>query len=172
MPAILVSACLVGEPTRHDGAAAVCEAPQLARWRAEGRLVPCCPEVEAGCQIPRPPAEIEPGAGGVEVLEGRARIRDRRGTDVTSSYTRGAELALLRARAAGARLAILKDRSPSCGVTCIHDGTFGGRITAGRGVAAVRLERHGIRVFSEGQLEAAEAYLRTLEADAPGPAAP
>jgi uncharacterized protein YbbK (DUF523 family) len=163
---VLVSSCLVGETVRYDGTAVWCEAQHLAAWQTEARLVRACPEVEAGCPVPRLPAEIEPGATGVEVLAGRARIRDRSGADVTRAFARGARLALERAREAGVRIAILKDRSPSCGSTCIHDGTFCGRIKPGRGVTAALLEQHGIRVFSENQIADAAACLRALESDA------
>lgn len=167
MVRILISACLVGEPTRFDGTAAPCAAPEIARWQDEGRLLPVCPEVAGGCSVPRPPAEIQPGGTAEAVLAGRARIRDRSGADVTRPFIRGAEAALEAARAAGARLAILKDRSPSCGSSAVHDGTFTGRTVAGRGLAAGLLERHGIRVFSEGQIAAAAAHLADLEARRP-----
>ena len=37
---ILVSACLLGEMVRYNGAAATAASPILARWDAEHRLVP------------------------------------------------------------------------------------------------------------------------------------
>jgi len=52
-----------------------------------------------------------------------------------------------RARAAGARLAILKDRSPSCGCRNIH--LREGGISPGVGVTAALLAKNGIQVFSE-----------------------
>jgi uncharacterized protein YbbK (DUF523 family) len=164
---ILISACLVGEPTRFDGTAVPCETAEIARWRAEGRLLPVCPEVAGGCPAPRPPAEIEPAGTAEAVLAGRARVRDASGADVSEAFMRGAEATLETARRAGARLAVLKDRSPSCGSTVVHDGTFSGRTIAGRGLTAELLERHGIRVFSEAQTEAAAAYLALLEAEPP-----
>jgi uncharacterized protein YbbK (DUF523 family) len=167
MVRILISACLAGEPTRFDGTAVPCAAPEIARWQGEGRLLPVCPEVAGGCPVPRPPAEIEPGGTAEAVLAGRARIRDRSDADVTHPFIRGAEAALEAAREAGAGLAILKDRSPSCGSSAVHDGTFSGRTIGGRGLTAALLERHGIRVFSESQIAVAAAHLADLEARRP-----
>uniref|UniRef100_UPI001C5E654D DUF523 domain-containing protein n=1 Tax=Nonomuraea rhizosphaerae TaxID=2665663 RepID=UPI001C5E654D len=74
MERILVSACLMGRRVRYDGGAKASADAQLAAWRAEGRLVPFCPEVEGGLPIPRPAAEIERGAGGAAVVSGGARV--------------------------------------------------------------------------------------------------
>ncbi|MEW9553015.1 DUF523 domain-containing protein [Nonomuraea sp. NPDC050783] len=163
MEKILVSACLMGRRVRYDGGAKTSSAAVLAGWREEGRLVPFCPEVEGGLPIPRPAAEIERGAGGAAVLEGTARVLAADGTDVTREFLAGARLALEAARAAGARLAVLKEGSPSCGALAVYDGAFQGRRVPGQGVTTALLERHGIRVFSEDQLAEAAGYLRTLE---------
>lgn len=159
---ILVSACLLGSRVRYDGGAKTSDDETLARWRAEGRLVPFCPEVQGGLPVPRPPAEIEGGAGGAAVLAGTARIRTPDGEDVTDAFLSGARQALAAARSAGARLAILKEGSPSCGSLRIYDGTFGGRTIPGQGVTAALLERSGIRVFGEDRIPEAAAYLDRL----------
>ena len=49
----------------------------------------------------------------------------------------------------GARAAILKERSPSCGSGEIYDGTFSGTRTAGWGVTAELLRESGVRVYGE-----------------------
>lgn len=159
---VLVSACLLGEKVRYNGAAAAAASRILEEWRAEGRVVPFCPEVAGGLGVPRPAAEIL-GPGGASVLDGAGRVVTREGTEVTEAFLRGAELALQTARANGVRLAVLKDGSPSCGSGFVYDGSFRGRRTAGYGVTAALLERGGIRVFSEVRLEAAAGYLRDLE---------
>lgn len=159
MERILVSACLLGRPVRYDGRAKTSDDETLAAWRAEGRLVPYCPEVEGGLPVPRPPAEIEGGAGGEAVLAGKARIRTAAGEDVTEHFLAGAYRALELARAHGVRVAVLKEGSPSCGVLRIYDGSFQGRAVPGRGVTAALLARHGIAVFNEDQISRAAAYL-------------
>jgi uncharacterized protein YbbK (DUF523 family) len=169
MVRVLVSACLLGEAVRHDGRDARCAHPVLERWAREGRLVALCPEVAGGLGVPRPPAELQ-GGDGHAVLQGSARVVTRDGDDVTEAYRRGAAQALDAARAAGARVAILKDGSPSCGTRTIHDGRFAGTTRPGRGVTAALLEAAGLRVFSEQELDAARAYLERLEADTAEPA--
>jgi uncharacterized protein YbbK (DUF523 family) len=162
MLTILVSACLLGEKVRYNGAAAPAGSEVLTRWMNEGRLVPFCPEVAGGLGVPRPAAEIN-GGDGAAVLEATALVLTREPRDVTANFLRGAELALAAARTHGARLAILKDGSPSCGSGSIYDGTFSGTKRPGQGVTATLLERHGIRVFSESEIAAAAAYLKELE---------
>jgi uncharacterized protein YbbK (DUF523 family) len=164
---VLVSACLLGEKVRYNGAAATSDDALLAQWVDEGRVVPFCPEVAGGLGIPRPAAEIVRGCG-EDVLAGTASVVTRESDDVTDHFLRGAHLALAAARSHGVRLAILKDGSPSCGSDAIYDGTFSGRRREGRGVSAALLERHGVRVFSEARIAEAAAYLAALE-DSPLP---
>lgn len=151
MDRILVSACLLGQPVRHDGAA-LGGWPLLEQWQAEGRVVPLCPEVGGGLPTPRPPAEI-PGGQGAAVLDGRVPVRTVDGRDVTREFMAGAELALGLVRRQGIRFAVLKARSPSCGNSETYDGSFSGTRIAGEGVTAAALRRHGVRVFNETELE-------------------
>ena len=80
---------------------------------------------------------------------------------MTAEYNKGAESALLLAKMNGATLAILKVKSPSCGKGLIYDGTFTGNKIPGNGVTVELLEKNGIRVFTEEDVEkgAIEAYL-------------
>jgi uncharacterized protein YbbK (DUF523 family) len=146
---ILVSACLAGVPCTHAGEAKT--RAWALRLVAEGRAVACCPEVAGGLPVPRPEAEIQ-GGDGDDVLDGRARVVTAEGVDVTRQYLRGAEAAVAAARRAGAELAVLKARSPSCGVGRIHDGSFSGRLVAGDGVTAAALRRAGVRVVSDEEV--------------------
>ena len=159
---VLVSACLLGERVRYNGADARCASDVLERWGREGRLVPFCPEVAGGLPVPRPAAEIGPGDGRA-VLRGAAQVRDQAGHDLTRFFLEGARGALEAARAQGAPVAVLKEGSPSCGTATIYDGTFSGTRRAGPGVTAALLEENGIRVFSERELDLADAWLREHE---------
>ncbi|RKS68639.1 uncharacterized protein YbbK (DUF523 family) [Actinomadura pelletieri DSM 43383] len=163
MERILVSSCLVGRPVRYDGAAKPLDADLFEQWRGAGRLVPFCPEVSGGLAVPRPPAEIIDGDGHA-VLDGSAQIYTTTGRDVTAEFLHGARQALAAARRTNARIAILKEGSPSCGTHRIYDGTFTGARIPGEGVTAALLEREGIHVFSEKELPAVDSLLRTLEA--------
>lgn len=156
MEKILISACLLGEAVRYHGGDARLEHPLLQRWIAEGRLVPVCPEVAGGLGTPRPPAEIVMTATGRRVL---TTGRD----DVTDAFESGAELAVQASASHHIRIAILKDGSPSCGTTSVHDGSFTGRRIEGLGVAAARLAAAGVTVFSDAQLEEAATHLALIE---------
>ena len=158
-----MSACLLGEPVRYDGTDNRVPSTLLDRLRDQGRVVAFCPEVAGGLGTPRPPAEIV-GGDGEAVLDGEARVETDEGRDVTDAFLAGARGALEAAKRAGARVAILKDGSPSCGSSYTYDGTFSGtRREGAHGVTVALLERHGIRVFGEKDLEEAETYLGQLE---------
>ncbi len=160
---VLVSACLVGEKVRYNGADKASATPVLSRWLAEGRVVRFCPEVGGGLGVPRPPAGIR-GGGGLSVLDGDGRVVTSTGVDVTREFRLGAERALEVARRERVGLAVLKENSPSCGSLFIHDGSFSGGVEPGQGVTTALLERNGIRVFGEDRLADAADYLAALEA--------
>lgn len=50
-------------------------------------------------------------------------------------------------------LAILKSRSPTCGVHEIYDGTFSGTCIPGEGILAEALRKQGIPVIDEKEVE-------------------
>lgn len=147
---ILVSACLAGERCRYDGKDKTC--PEVVRLVAAGEAVPFCPEVAGGLMTPRPLAEIQ-GGDGTDVLAGRARVVNREGKDVTDLYLAGVRAGVELARRLGIRKAILKERSPACGVRAIYDGGFRGGLRSGRGVFAAALEQAGVLVCSEEEEE-------------------
>lgn len=148
MTNVLISACLMGAPVRYDGKGKPLDAGPLAKLNAHCRLVPLCPELAGGFQVPRPPAEIENGRTGDNVLDGQARVLELGGRDVTVMFIAGAEKALSFAQTENCRYALLIDGSPSCGSVMIYDGDFAGRKHAGNGVTAALLARHGIEVFT------------------------
>lgn len=140
----LVSACLTGLLCRHDGGS--CPDDAVMGLVAAGRAIPVCPEQLGGLPTPRSPAEIR-GGDGRDVLEGRARVVNKEGKDLTEVFLRGAHQTLRLARLCGAKWCLLKERSPSCGVKCIYDGTFSGRLRPGVGVAAALLREGGIDII-------------------------
>jgi uncharacterized protein YbbK (DUF523 family) len=141
--AIVVSACLLGRPCRFDGKDKL--TPELA-FALEGRnVIAVCPEELGGLETLRAACQIS-GGDGTDVLDGNARVIDADGIDQTEAFLSGARAAMEPALAAGAREAILKERSPSCGVKHVyHDGASG----PGQGVFAALLARNGIRVIDE-----------------------
>lgn len=139
----IVSACLVGMKCNWKGECSLNRG--LRSDFMAGRLFPVCPEVLGGCPVPRKPAETRGGAG-AGVLDGGARVVDSEGNDVTGKFVKGAEEVLRIAREKGAKEAILKSRSPSCGCGRVYDGTFSRALVDGDGVTAALLKRNGIAV--------------------------
>lgn len=143
---LLISACLLGRNCKYSGGNNYHPLTEALRDRYE--LVPVCPECMGGLPIPHDPSE--------RVGD---RVLSRTGADVTAEFKKGAELALRRAQQTGAKLALLKERSPSCGCGAIYDGSFTGALVPGRGVAAALLQESGIEVFGESELDALLARL-------------
>ncbi len=133
---VVVSACLCGIRCRFDGRDKRMD-EVVARVSDGAEVLPLCPEVLAGFGTPRP--SISFSADGKQAL-------DKKGHDVTATLEAGARLADLFAEEAGARRALLKERSPSCGVKHVFgpDGVMGGE-----GRFAARLKKRGLVVISE-----------------------
>ena len=138
---ILVSACLLGVKCKYNGGDNYSE--KLAALLQDHEVIPVCPEVAGGLGIPRIPCEI---VGGV-VMNAEGENKDR-------EFREGAEKCLQTALEQQADLAILQQRSPSCGVREIYDGSFSGRLIEGSGVFAALLLEHGFRVADAEEAEA------------------
>lgn len=145
-PIYLVSACLVGANTRYDGTSR--QDPVITKLVQEGRAIPICPEQLGGLTTPRPPAEIV-GGDGRDVLDGTALVVNDVDCDVTAAFVRGAKETLELAKTWQVAGAILKARSPSCGISHIYDGTFAGKLRPGPGVTAALLQEAGFTLFDE-----------------------
>ena len=152
MTAILVSACLLGQKVRYDGAAKTLDDERLSRWAERGWLHPICPELLGGLPVPRLPAEIEPGHDGTSVLSGQGRILDLHGGDVTDAFLQGAKIAVATAQKHGCKFALLTEGSPSCGTDVIYSGHHDGVRRAGMGVVTAALTQAGVQVFSSEQI--------------------
>ena len=140
MEKILISACLVGDKVRYDGKSQY--HPLIKELLEKYELVPFCPEVEGGLKTPRVPSEVR-----------GERVINKEGKDVTAQFNSGAEKALNICKYLNITKAILKDNSPSCGSTLIHNGLFDGRMIKGKGITTKLLESHGISVYSENEIE-------------------
>ena len=154
---ILISACLLGNPVRYNGTDLLLEHSLITKWQHQNRLISICPEVAGGMFTPREPAEIVKGSGDT-VLSGSASVMDKQGRDVTKPFVLGAEKALKMAMDNQCRVAIMTECSPSCGSSKMYNGTFTGTLIDGMGVTTALLERHGIRVFNQHQLEEVEDF--------------
>ena len=139
---LLISACLAGESCKYSGGSNALPPEKLAALEAKYRLVPVCPERDGGLPTPRTPSERRGD-----------RVLNRAGEDVTEAFRRGAQLALETARREGCRLALLKERSPSCGSGEIYDGSFTGTVIVGDGITAEKLKKCGLTVCGETEFE-------------------
>lgn len=137
---ILVSACLLGENLKYNGKNNFNEV--VAKLAESFELVPICPEVLGGLTIPRLPSEIN-----------EDRVVNSAEVDVTYEFLKGANLALEKALKENIKYAILKEKSPSCGVHKIYDGTFSGILIKGQGIACSLLEKKGIKCYNENEID-------------------
>jgi uncharacterized protein YbbK (DUF523 family) len=140
---VLVSACLLGVACRYNGTSG--KNDKVIEWARGRRIVPVCPESLSGLPVPREPAEFDVGDGSM-LRSGKARIVQRSGADVTREFMRGAVESLRIAHLVGAREALLKDRSPSCGVYNVY---CRGKLAHGVGCFTALLLLEGVAVKSE-----------------------
>jgi uncharacterized protein YbbK (DUF523 family) len=142
---ILVSSCLLGLKTRYDAKSRI--ETKVINWLQAGGWIPIpvCPEQLGGLSTPRPKAEFATGDGET-LIAGLGQLINATGDDVTSLFLHGAEQTAEIAKHCGCSVALLKERSPSCGVHAIYrDGT----LTKGSGVTAAYLKKIGLQLFSE-----------------------
>jgi len=136
METLLISACLMGYNCKYNGGNNALPPEVLAALRKRYRLIPVCPEAAGGLPTPRVPSERRGGS-----------VVTRDGRDVTAAFRRGAEIAGALAERYGARLALLKSNSPSCGSGTVYDGSFTGTLTPGDGVTAEYLKHKKLTIF-------------------------
>ncbi len=126
---ILVSGCLLGICCRYDGLSKP-DADVMALVHRRN-ILPVCPEQLGGLPTPRKAAYIA-GGDGFEVLSGTARVLTvENKKDVTDAFIRGARECERLARLFRIKKAILKSRSPSCGLTMQTGVTAAALILAG-----------------------------------------
>ena len=104
---ILVSACLAGINCAWDGKNRLNK--EIKRLVDNKLAIPLCPEVLGGRDIPRTKAEIKSGSG-EDVLDGKAKVFDENGKDLTDEFLKGAYLVLLDAK----KHSIKKAGLPGC----------------------------------------------------------
>lgn len=140
MEKILISACLVGENCKYDGGNNL--NPKIEALLEKYDLIPFCPEEQGDLPTPRNPSEIK----------GNKVLMDN-GKDVTENFSKGAKKALMLALFLKIKIAVLKERSPSCGTHQVHDGSFTNKLIDGMGVTAKLLKENGIKVYSEDEID-------------------
>ena len=137
---IMVSACLLGDNVKYNGGNNKNE--ELIRFLSDYEIIKICPEVLGGLTIPRCPSEIN-----------GKKIINKDGKDVTDSFLLGAKKVLELAKKEEVKIAILKEKSPSCGSNLIYDGTFTNTLIKGMGITSKILKDEGIRVLNENNYQ-------------------
>lgn len=132
MSKIMVSACLLGRNCKYNGGNNLDE--KVVAFVEGHEVIPVCPEAAAGLGIPRVPMEIVDGV-----------LINKEGIVVDEPVRRA--VAEIVAENRDVELAILKSRSPTCGVKQVYDGTFSGVLVDGSGTLAQALKEAGIRVL-------------------------
>lgn len=134
---ILVSACLLGRNCKYSGGNNLDE--RVVAFVEGHEVIPVCPEEAAGLGIPRVPMEIVNGV-----------LINKEGVVVDEPVRR--VVAKIVEENRDVDLAILKSRSPTCGVRQVYDGTFSGRLIDGSGTLAQALKEAGIRIIDAEEL--------------------
>ena len=136
---VLVSACLIGENCKYDGKNNYSQ--KLMDFLKDKEYVAVCPEMLGGLKSPRIPCEIVDGV-----------VMNRAGENVDKYFREGAAKALQIATENNIDMAVLQQRSPTCGAGIIYDGTFSGNKIPGNGITTETLLREGFRVISDEEL--------------------
>lgn len=131
---VLVSSCLLGRNCKYNGGNNLIE--KVIKFVEGKEVIEVCPEELAGLGTPRVPIEIVGD-----------KIISRDGVDVTEQINRAVKKILDGISGEQIECAILKSRSPTCGVKEVYDGTFSGVLVSGMGTLAKALADAGYRVI-------------------------
>lgn len=143
---VLISACLLGDPVRYDGKGQFIEG--IESFKNNHEVFKLCPEMAGGLPVPRDPAEIR--GNSIAILKkGSGGVFTKSGEDLTEYFIKGAQATLKFCLDNDIEAAVLKERSPSCGLTQIYDGNHSGIVIAGTGLTAALLLEHGIAIITE-----------------------
>ena len=134
---VVVSACLLGRNCKYNGGNNLDQ--RVMKFVAGRDVISVCPEECLG--VPRVPMEIRDGI-----------VVDRDGNVTDDAIRKTVAKILEQLKAEDIEYAVLKARSPTCGVHRIYDGTFTGAQVPGAGVLAQALMDAGYRVMDEEDL--------------------
>ena len=103
-------------------------------------------ELLGGLLIPREPCEIV-GGKAIDVIRGNAKILGISGRDYTKEYIRGVNEVIDITKKNNVKMAVLKQKSPSCGYGKVYNGEFSSKIIEGNGILAEELLKIGIEII-------------------------
>ena len=136
---VAVSACLLGRNCKYNGGNNYDQ--KVIGFLKGKEIVEVCPEVAAGLGTPRTPIEIVGG-----------EVKDRNGNSVDRQLRDAVAVLAAQLKEQQVECAVLKSRSPTCGVKQVYDGTFSGKLVPGMGVLAQALRDAGIEVVDAEDL--------------------
>jgi uncharacterized protein YbbK (DUF523 family) len=139
---LLISACLFGENVRYDGKNNLID--DLDKLKQKYELIPFCPEVSSGMIIPRPKNEIQSFNPLI--------VKNEFGIDTTDHFMDGAMQTSHACKYHNIQKALLKSKSPSCGIYEVYDGTFSKTLIKGQGLTANLLLQQNIKLYDENQI--------------------
>lgn len=132
---ILISSCLYGVNCKYNGDN---NYDYLINKLAKKiNFILICPEILGGLSTPRVP---------VEIYNKKAINRD--GVDCTEQFKKGAKESLKIANKTKSEIAIMKLKSPSCGMGKIYDGTFNSKLVDGNGMTVEAFLKNDILIIS------------------------
>ena len=137
---VLVSACLLGENCKYNGGNNYSSA--VMDFVNGKEVIPVCPEMKAGYGCPRIPIEIVDGV-----------LFDRDGNNVDAPMRQAICHILEDIQGEKIACAVLKARSPTCGVHQVYDGTFSGTLVDGMGLFAKALQDAGYTVMDDEEIK-------------------
>lgn len=123
---IAVSACLLGMRYRYDGQAKLNKELVNSLYNKVD-IIPVCPEVECGLEIPRPKMRLE-----LSSLGTRLKIIDSR-QDITLKMEEWAETKIQQLEKKDIAAFLCKSKSPSCALNSASIFTCSGRCVHSKG---------------------------------------
>ena len=154
---ILISACLLGRNCRYNGG----HSQLTGLVEIDVEWIPVCPEESGGLGTPRPSAEMQENAE--TILNGKGKIITNKGKNVTSEFIQGAEKSLQLGLGAEVKIAVLKSKSPSCGIGKIYDGSFTKSLKIGNGIFAHLCHENDIACISSDNINRIKKTLAKLK---------
>ena len=154
---VLISACLLGKNCRYNGGHS--QLNELNKLDVE--WIPVCPEESGGLGTPRPSAEMQGSAE--DILNGKGKVLTNKGKNVTQEFIRGADKSLQSGLEVGVKTAILKSKSPSCGIGKIYDGSFTKTLITGDGIFAHLCHENDIKCISSDNINQIKKTLAKLK---------
>jgi uncharacterized protein YbbK (DUF523 family) len=142
---LLISSCFLGNLVKYNGSHNALDDYILNKLKEKYDLFPVCPEVDGGLPTPRVPCEI--------VSNNPIKVVNKDGSDKTTEFFKGANIALELCKKYNITLALMKANSPSCSNDKINDGSFTKTRIEGLGVAAKLLIGNGVVIYNEEEVE-------------------